>query len=175
MTLHLRADGVLEVDGAEAGLVTGLRVGAGDASLDHQKLQGQSGAELTFDGWSGRRLDVDLVLPGTDDAQQVAALQSAATARDAAGALHVWSLAGDLPRALALAAVVWAGQPELDRSTADDAMRVSLSWIEIDPEVDRIVVPPDPPPVAEEPADLGDAAAAEAAARLDAAAEGSGL
>lgn len=168
MTLHLRADGALEVDGVEVALVESARVLDGAASLDRQKMQGTSGAELTFDGWAGRQIDLDVsIVAGDDRLQALAALQAAATARDGAGALRVWSLAGELPRALALAAVVWAGLPEVDVSTADDSTRVSLAWLEIDPEVDRVVVAQAPSPAAaDEPADLGDDAAAAAAAEL---------
>ena len=193
MTLLLRTDGVLEIEGEVIMLTTAVRVRQGDASLDRQKVQGRSGSDLTFDGWASREVEVEGLIPAPpDDAEPIipydaiypdpatvrrllAALQSAATARDDAGVLQVWSLAGELPRALSLAAIVWAGQPEITIGTDDDCTSVRLLWIEIDPEVDRIVLAPDPPPPAEAPADLGDAAAEEAAARLDAAAEVSGL
>ena len=141
MTLTIRDDGYLEVEGEEIGRVRSMRVSGGAASLDRQKRQGETGADLTFDGWEDRAASLEVLIHAEQAAERwrrAALLQAAATARDGAGALQVWSLGGLLAQRLSLSGVIWAAQPECDESAADDGLRVTISLREFDPEINRI-------------------------------------
>lgn len=147
MTLTIRDDGYLEVEGEEVGSVRSMRVSGGGASLDRQKRQGETGADLTFDGWEDRTVSLGVLIHAEQPAERwgrAALLQTAATARDSAGALQVWSLGGLLAQRLALSGVIWAAQPEVDEDAADDGLRVTISLREFDPEINRIVLPAPP-------------------------------
>ena len=147
MTLTINDDGYLEVAGEEIGRVRSMRVSGGAASLDRQKRQGETGADLTFDGWEDRAASLEVLIHAEQAAERwrrAALLQAAATARDGAGALQVWSLGGLLAQRLSLSGVIWAAQPEVDESAADDGLRVTISLREFDPEINRIVLPAAP-------------------------------
>ena len=175
MTLTHRDDGYLEVDGEEIGLARSTRVSGGGASLDRQKRQGETGADLTFDGWEDRTVSLEVLIHAEQAEERwrrAALLQTAATARDSGGALQVWSLGGLFAQRLSLSAVIWAAQPEVDAGVADDGLRVTIHLREFDPEINRIVLPAPPvaadteAPAAAPGADAASAAVAAIASRI---------
>lgn len=172
-SLHVRADGMLVLDGTPMPhvMVMGTAGTGGKATFDSQQHEGGSGADHVFDGWEDWTLRLRIEITeeragGTARYADLAALRSAQRALD--GELPAaYLLTGALPQALGVGRVFITAIDDVDDSSEEDSLWLTMTLLEIDP-LDNAVqqqaaaAAAEPAPAAAEPAPPPDLSADEA-------------
>ena len=138
-SLHVRRDGMLVLDGAPMPnvMVVATAGSGGKATFDSQQHEGGTGADHVFDGWEDWTLKLRLEITeeragGAGRYADLAALRRAQRALD--GELPVaYLLTGGLPQALGVSRVLITAIDDLDDSSEEDSLWLTLTLLETGP------------------------------------------